>query len=45
MGMVFIMKNWQGQLRKFDPNESVSLDPFTFVRWHVDEEVSMESID
>ena len=30
-----------GHLRKVDPNESSSLDRFGFVRWYVDEEVSL----
>ena len=45
-----------GRLQKLDPNESGSLDCFTFVRWYVelvevpggdklDEEVSMESTE
>ena len=32
-----------GHLRKLDPNESGSLDRFAFVRWYVDEEVSLDS--
>ena len=32
-----------GQLRKVDPNESIFLDRFAFLRWYVDEEVSLES--
>ena len=31
--------------RKVDSNESGSLDFFAFVRWYVDEEVSMDSAD
>ena len=29
-------------LRKVDPNERVSLDHFAFVRWYMDEEVSLD---
>ena len=32
-------------LRKLDPNESVSLDRFAFVRWYVGKEVSMVSVE
>ena len=32
-----------GHLRKVDPNESGSLDRFSFVSWYVDEEVSLDS--
>ena len=32
-----------GNLQKLDPNESGSLDHFTFVKWYVDEEVSLDS--
>ena len=32
-------------LPKIDPNESVSLDRFAFVRCYVDEEVSLDSIE
>ena len=34
-----------GNLRKLDPNKSGSLDHFAFVRWYVDEEVSLESAE
>ena len=34
-----------GHLHKVDPNESDSLDRFAFVRWHVEEEVSLYSVD
>ena len=34
-----------GHLRKLYPNESVSLDRFAFVRWYVDEEVSLDSVE
>ena len=34
-----------GHLRKVDPNESDSLDRFSFVRWYVDKEVSLESVE
>ena len=30
-------------LCKVDPNESIILDRLSFVRWYVDEEVSLES--
>ena len=32
-------------LRKLEPNKTGSLDPFAFVRWYVDEEVSMDSTE
>ena len=34
-----------GHLWKVDPNESGSLDRFTFVRCYVDKEVSMDSTE
>ena len=34
-----------GNLQKADPNESGSLDRFAFVRWYVDEEVSLDSAE
>ena len=34
-----------GHLRKVDPNESGSLDRFDFMRWYVDEEISLESTE
>ena len=33
------------KLRKVDPNESGILDRFAFVRWYVDEEVSLEYVE
>ena len=30
---------------KVDPNESVSLDRFAFLRWYVDKEVSLDSTE
>ena len=32
-------------LQKVDPNESGSLDRFSFVRWYMEEEVSLESAE
>ena len=32
-------------LRKVDPNESDSLEHFSFLRWYVDEEVSLDSAE
>ena len=32
-----------GHMRKVDPNESGSLDRFAFVRWYVDDKVSLDS--
>ena len=32
-------------LRKVDPNESGSLDHFSFLRWYVDKEVSLDSAE
>ena len=34
-----------GHLNQSDQNESGSLDRFDFVRWYVDEEVSLESAE
>ena len=34
-----------GYLRKVDPNESGSLYRFAFVRWYVEEEVSLDSAE
>ena len=33
----------EGNLWKVDPNESGSLEHFDFLRWYVDEEVSLDS--
>ena len=41
----FHSKELEGHLKKIDPNESVSLDCFAFVRWYVDKEVYLESAD
>ena len=30
---------------KVDPNESVCLERFVFVRWYLDEEISLESAE
>ena len=43
LGEGFHSEYLAGYLRKVDPNESGSLDRFDFVRWYVDEEVSMDS--
>ena len=40
---IFYSEELAGHLRKVDPNESGSLDRFAFVRWYVDNEVSLES--
>ena len=32
-------------LRKLEPNGSVCLDRFSFVRWYVDKEISLDSAD
>ena len=34
-----------GHQRKVDSNESGSLERFSFVRWYVDEEISLESTE
>ena len=36
-------KGLTGHLIKVDPNESGSLDHFAFVRWYLDNEVSLDS--
>ena len=41
----FHSKWMAGHMRKLDPNESGSLDHFTFVMWYVDKKVSLESPD
>ena len=33
------------QLQKLDPDESGSLESFAFVRWYMDEDVSLESVE
>ena len=45
IGGGFHIEELAGQLRKLDPNESGSLERFIFVRWYVDEEVSLESAE
>ena len=45
LGEGFHSEDQAGHLRKVDPNESCSLDRFTFVRWYVDEEVSLDSAE
>ena len=45
LGEGFHIDEIAGNLRKVDPNESSILDRFSFVRWYVDNEVSMESTD
>ena len=42
LGKSFHSKDLAGHLRKLDPNESGSLDRFPFVRWYVEDEVSMD---
>ena len=34
-----------GYLRKVYPNQSGSLESFSFVRWYVEEEVSLKYVD
>ena len=36
LGEGFHGEDLEGQLRKVDPNEIVSLEPFSFVSWYVD---------
>ena len=43
LGEGFNSEDLAGHLRKVDPNESGSLERFYFVRWYVDEEVSLDS--
>ena len=45
LGEGFHSEDLAGHLRKVDPNESGSLDRFDFVRWYVDEEISLESAE
>ena len=39
------MRSWWGNLRKVEPNDSVSLNCFPFVGKYVDKEVSMYSTE
>ena len=43
LGDGFHSEELAGQLRNVDPNESGGLDSFAFLRWYVDEEVSLDS--
>ena len=45
LGEGFHSEEMTGHLRKVDPNESGSLNRFSFVRWYVDEEVSLDSTE
>ena len=45
LGEVFHSEDLAGRLHKVDPNESVSLDYFSFVRWYVEKEVSLDSTE
>ena len=45
LGEVFYSEDLGDNLRKVYPNESGSLDHFAFVRWYVDEKVSLDSIE
>ena len=45
LGKGFHSEELAGHLRKVDSNESGSLDRFAFVRWYVDEEVSLDSAE
>ena len=45
LGEGFHSEELAGHLRKVDPNESGSLDRFDFMRWYVDEEISLESAE
>ena len=45
LGEIFHSEELAVHLLKIDPNESGSLDRFAFVRWYVDEEVSLESAE
>ena len=42
LGEVFHSEELAGHLRKVDPNESGSFDSFVFVRWYMDNEVSLD---
>ena len=41
----FHSEEMAGHLRKVYPNESGSLDLFALVRWYVDKEVSLDSVE
>ena len=43
LGEGFHSEDLAGNLRKVDPNEIGSLERFVFVRWYVENEVSMDS--
>ena len=43
LGDDFHSEELVGQMQKVDPKKSGSLDHFAFVRWYVDNEVSMFS--
>ena len=43
LGEGFHNEELSGQLWKVDPNESVFLYRFSFVRWYVDKEASLDS--
>ena len=45
LGEVFHSEDLAGRLHKVDPNESVSLDYFSFVRWYVEKELSLDSTE
>ena len=45
LGEGFHSEDLTGHLRKLDPNKSGSLDHFSFVRWYLDKEVSLDSAD
>ena len=45
LGEGFHSEDLTGHLRKVNPNESGILDHFSFVRWYVEEEVSLDSAE
>ena len=45
LGEGFNSEDMAGHLREVYPNESGSLDHFIFVRWYVDKEVSLKSLE
>ena len=45
LGGGFHSEDMADRMQREDPNESVSLDRFAFVRWYMDEEVSVDSAE
>ena len=45
LGKGFNSEEMEVNLRKVNPNRSGSLDRFDLVRWYVDKEVSLDSVE